>query len=100
MNYDLAVKLWGASRLNQRYEGYREGTFIPDTVTVTFDFNEGYGCCGGSDPECYCSLAESARAEVNIQGKSSDGNYGYSTISFEDFDLATVLREIFEASED
>lgn len=37
-----------------------------DVVTIVENFNEGYACCGGRDPDCYCSFAESASHELRI----------------------------------
>ena len=92
MKYEEALKVWGAMKLNN-YNGGRYGNIDPETVKVSFNFNEGYACCGGSDPDCYCSFAESPRAEVVIRSAESGQ---VRTIPMEDFDFAQVLKEIVE----
>lgn len=97
MQFEDALRAWGAARL----AGVRQSSFywdplapsvsIPD-ITVQFDFNGGFACCGGSDPLCYCSYAESPSAHVRI----SDGRYEVS-IPSDEFDFATVLGEIVAA---
>lgn len=91
MNYEAALKLWGMTRIEQ---AYRVG-INPDTVTVRFDFKEGYACCGGRNPDCYCSFAESPSANVVIEGRAVEqgGSYSY-WISADEFDLAEVVKEI------
>lgn len=88
MNYEQAIKVWGANRLSDKRH-----TVNPDTVTVTTKFNEGYACCGGKVEGCYCSYAESPSAYVIVQsGKRS------FEINIEDFDFAEILGEIVEAA--
>lgn len=70
----------------------------PETVVVATYFNEGFYCCGGSDPDCYCSLAEDPKAEVHISGYDVNYQYRMLTIGFEDFDFAKVLGEILEVN--
>lgn len=98
MQYEDAVKVWGATKLHAcRFEGAAPN---PATVTVRFDFSEGYACCGGSDPNCYCSFAESPKAEIVIEAQCSSGKHGmYATIGANDFDLGRVVRELVEAGE-
>lgn len=87
MNYEKALKIWGAERLSTRHR-----TVNPDTVKVEMEFNEGYACCGGTNPGCYCSYAESPSAYVTItSGKLKD------SINVEDFDFAEILGEIVRA---
>lgn len=87
MQFEKALKIWGAERLSTKTH-----TVNPDTVTVETEFNQGYACCGGTDPNCYCSYAESPSAYVVItSGKLRD------TISVEDFDFAEILGEIVKA---
>jgi hypothetical protein len=87
MQFEKALKVWGAAKLSND-----KVTVNPDTVTVMTDFNEGYACCGGSDPDCYCSYAESPSAHVVIMS----GSRRYE-IDLEDFDFATILGEIVQA---
>ena len=94
MRYEDALKKWGALRLEA------SGSDLSvqlESVTVGFDFNAGYSCCGGRDPDCYCSFAESPSANVVISGESTKGNMLQVFISLEDFDFATVLMEIVRA---
>jgi len=108
--YDRALQLWGVSKLQ---ESYPKVTFIPSTVTVEMDFNEGYACCNGTDPLCYCSFAESPRSDVRVTGQAekrtprlSDTSYIPSnrvyiwTESAEDFDFATMVRELFAVAQE
>ncbi|QOI67539.1 hypothetical protein SEA_BEUFFERT_164 [Streptomyces phage Beuffert] len=89
MQYEKALKTWGAKRLSTPRK-----TVNPDIVTVEMEFNEGYACCGGRDPNCYCSYAESPSANVVITaGKLKE------TINVEDFDFAEILGEIVKAAD-
>lgn len=96
MNYEDALRAWGATRLSHY------GEIDPATVTVSMDFSEGYACCGGRDPGCYCSFAESPRADVVIRGEYRSGAEGawppYTTIAMADFDFVAVLAEIVDAA--
>jgi hypothetical protein len=101
MKYDDALKAWGALKLRAYRSEYVELEF--EAVTVTMEFSEGFACCGGSNPGCYCSLVEAPKAEVSILGlvKAPAEGSPYRTlsreISLEDFDFASVLKEICEA---
>jgi len=90
MNYESALKLWGKIKL----ESYGYKNIDANGVNVRMDFNEGYACCGGSDPNCYCSFAESPSAYVVIDSWSGSMN-----IDYDEFDFATVLKEIIEAAD-
>lgn len=104
MNYEQAIKIWGKNRIEKyendpermKYSRRKPVEIDVNTVNVDFDFNEGYACCGGSDPDCYCSYAESPSANVSIVGIDTKGTNRYHTISFDEFDFATVLEEILE----
>lgn len=103
--YERALGLWGAARLNAHFDrllrsGYplavpeRVG---PEDVRVEFHFEEGYSCCGGRDPSCYCSYAQSPVAEVRITDtRPAEGSV--VTIDAADFDFTTVLGEIIAAA--
>lgn len=86
-SYEEAVRLWGIAKL--RESGY--GVDDAAIVTVDFEFNEGYACCGGRDPDCYCSFAESPSASIAI--KSGHMSYEISSYSF---DFVEILNEIGE----
>lgn len=87
MQFEKALKVWGAQRLS-----YGKTKIDPETVQVETHFDEGYACCGGSDPNCYCSYAESPKAYVII----TSGEHR-QTIDLEDFDFAEILGEIVRA---
>ena len=113
MPYDEALRRWG---LNQLLSRYPDVVFDVSTVTVEMDFNEGYACCNGYDPNCYCSFAESPRSEVLVSATVAEewvnpdkmswvGPYpvGYVltwTQQAEDFDFAEMVRELFEISKE
>lgn len=103
MKYDDALKAWGKVRLDQMHEHSYYGkqmSAIAKSVNVEFEFNEGNNCCGGSDPECYCSLAESPSANVRISGLDEhSGMVMYTQISHWDFDFARILAEIVDAAD-
>lgn len=92
MNYEDALKVWGEQKLN---EYYKNGPYT--SVTVTMEFDEGYACCGGSDPHCYCSFAESPKAYVEIAGTDNKGRRQRREIDSWSFDFASILREIVVA---
>ena len=91
MQYEEALKVWGASRLRKAYP---KAKIVPDAVVVSLETNYGYSCCGGSDPDCYCSLAESPSGYVEI----SAGRYSVEIDHYE-FDFATILKEIVAAAD-
>ncbi len=105
MQYEEAVKIWGAGLLccytcnrNDRARQDR-GKAKTETVTVTFDFNQGYACCGGTNPDCYCSFAESPSANLVITGKCECGMLMNYSLNAEDFDFVRTLGEIVDAGE-
>lgn len=119
MQYSEALRRWGAARLEAHLEqdlpstGPTDGLIDVESVTVRLDFNEGFACCGGRDEACACSYAESPRAAVAIEGRTSEPfrvrSFGGSErvvaagwlvsldIEPDDFDFATVLGEIVTA---
>ncbi|MFE6967166.1 hypothetical protein ACFVAJ_18780 [Agromyces sp. NPDC057679] len=94
--YEDALRAWGAKRIQKYWarDDFDESIVTVDvsTVTVEFEYDEGYACCGGRDPECYCSQAVPPTARVYI-GSSTRS----ISIAAEDFDFTEVLREIIEA---
>lgn len=90
-DYQTALRLWGAERLKERYGDRIDGKI--EDITVEFEFREGFECCGGRDPDCYCSLAESPSANVIIRSGYTYNRY----IDMEDFDFVTTLQEIIAA---
>jgi hypothetical protein len=103
VKYDEALKLWGKAKIeeqNGQWVTPREVDIDPASVSVSMDFNAGFACCGGSDPDCYCSFAESPSAQVKIWGEDRNTMQGfYATIDADCFDFATVLGEIVEAAD-
>lgn len=91
MNYEDALKEWGFIKLTEYHGPTVE--IDKDLVSVQFEFSEGYACCGGANPDCYCSYAESPSSNVVIQA----GQFRYEMYA-DDFDFSRVLKEIVEAS--
>ncbi|MFE7717547.1 hypothetical protein ACFU44_00725 [Nocardia rhizosphaerihabitans] len=100
--YEKALKLWGTAKLREEHSyghtSRRPKTLKidPDTVRVDLDFSEGYACCGGTDPHCYCSFAESPSCKVRITGRTIDGDSVSAEIGQYSFDFATMMREMSE----
>lgn len=96
MNYEQALRLWGLRRLQAEYPRARD--FDLESITVEMQFNEGFACCDGRDPQCCCSYAESPSANVEIRGrgrsKSEQPRIYTSNISAYDFNFARILGEI------
>lgn len=99
MEYQAALREWGARMLEERsrYPRMAPGSVDRGTVRVRMDFREGFACCGGSDPDCYCSFAESPSADVVVEGRTSSGRPCSWSMDAADFDFVTVLREVVEA---
>lgn len=107
MDYQEALNRWGARKVARR-RGLTLEAIDLSTVQVQMDFDEGYACCGGKDPNCYCSFAKPPSADVVITanlrtdtphllpllGRYKGGETVQHTISADDFDFSTVLREI------
>lgn len=91
MKYEDALRKWGALKLEQY------GSKVdPQTVTVVTNFSEGYPCCGGNNPGCYCSLATSPTATVMVSSYGFPYTY---TIDLDEFDFVTFLGEIVDAAD-
>lgn len=99
MKYEDALKVWGANKVVERNNIHLNDIDV-NSVSVSFYFNEGYNCCGGSDPLCYCSFAESPSASVRVEaknvGSSQDSRIFSWTQDVEDFSFTEVLRELCE----
>lgn len=98
MQYEEALRLWGATKVAQ-YNRMELEDLLLHSTRVEFDFNEGFNCCGGSDPNCYCSFAESPSANVVVSANGRDGRTYRWSMDVESFDFATVLRELCELGE-
>jgi hypothetical protein len=100
MQYEEALKIWGASKLISPWTPLRQYESVDvSTVRVVMTFNEGYACCGGTDPDCYCSLAESPRASVEITGETDLGRKLSYDMDASDFNFTEVLGEILCAGD-
>ena len=106
MEYELALKHWGARRLEAMYRK----PIDQDSVTVQLSFKEGFACCGeNKNPDCHCSFAQEPSAEILVTGldkepinkKAKPGNRLYTLrserISHDEFDFVEFLGEIVEA---
>jgi hypothetical protein len=102
MKYEDALREWGARKI----EAVANVVIDRDSVKVEIEFDEGYACCGGYNEDCYCAMATSASASVEIRGyalsdvvtgKKRKTQYGYS-MSHYDWNFTTILGEIVEAS--
>lgn len=96
MKYEDALKCWGYQKIKAQIASDEAVTM--NDLGVRMVFSRGYACCGGTDPDCYCSLAESPRAEVTVSARTTKGRYIESSIDLEDFDFVETLKEILEAS--
>lgn len=95
MKYEEALREWGARRIEQNYNKI---VIDRSTVVVEMEFEPGYSCCGGRDPDCYCSFAESPSADVVVVGRQESSNKTYRiSIGQYEFDFAAILREIVDA---
>ena len=90
MQYEEALKRWGANRIQ---DWYPASDIDWESVHVAIEFNEGFACCGGSNPDCYCSYAESPSASVVITGSERRVD-----IAAADFDFAVILGEIVDVA--
>lgn len=95
MQYDEALRLWGAMKIAQANRLNVEDLGVA-SVRVNFDFDEGNNCCGGADPDCYCSFAESPSANVVASAHGWNGRIYHWSMDVESFDFASVLKELCE----
>lgn len=85
MPYEDALREWGARKLEEAGHTNVDRSI----VNVEMDFNQGYHCGCGGDPNCYCSFEEAPSANISISsGRAS------ITIDHYSFDFASVLGEI------
>lgn len=87
MHYEDALREWGAQQLEREYPKFMDRS----SVQVSIEINPGFSCCGGRDPDCYCSFAESPSVYLEITGKN--GIKRYSTIKHH-IDFGELLREL------
>lgn len=95
LSYEDMVVRWGVAKLSI-YSGIR-GKFDPASVAVDFGVNEGFACCGGSDPDCYCSFAEAPYLKADITYRTLKGGNGRITVT--DLDFANTMREFIAAGQ-
>lgn len=95
ISYEEAARRWGIEKL-KAYEGIRP--ILDETsVTVDFEMDPGYNCCGGSDPDCYCSFAESPQLTAVVSYRALGKTRGPKpSITITYIDFAATLREMFE----
>lgn len=89
MQYEDALKKWAADRYRDMYQKEVDAS----TITVTMEFDAGWNCCGGLDPNCYCSMAEPPRAYIEVK---SNGKHLFEISQYE-FDFVEILQEILIA---
>lgn len=94
--YEQVLRLWGAQKLKEYYDEYDPHpiSVVLETVQVGIDFNPGYACCGGRDPDCYCSYAESPSVNVVIHARSATGERLHYQIPGDAFDFFALMREL------
>lgn len=95
MKYEDALKCWGYLKIKSQVND--DETILMKDIEVRMVFVKGFNCCGGLDPGCCCSMAESPRADVEISATTTKGRYIYHTIDLGDFDFISALKEILEA---
>lgn len=67
------------------------------SVKMTNEYNEGYACCGGTDPNCYCSFAESATMNLKVEVFQNSTRLEVDRIDMMYGDINKIIQEIFEA---
>lgn len=90
--YDEQVKVWAAQRFNVPLDEI-------DSVAMESVFNEGYACCGGADPNCYCSFAESASMHLSVVVTKVNGRGSVHKIDMMYGDMNELIQEIYEAGQ-
>lgn len=92
LTYDEAVQVWAKNYAAQDKSFKHKDAY---KYRVDVEVNEGYACCGGRDPQCYCSYAESPSAYIGIT--ITDGSILVKQIELRYKDMAEVVREIIVA---
>lgn len=71
---------------------YAEKEFKTDLLHARVDIenHKGYKCCGGTDPQCYCSFAEGDWQTYHLIGYKLDGSVIHKQIG----DRYTSFNEI------
>lgn len=88
--YDEQIKVWASSR-------YDLDLATIESVSIDTRFNEGYACCGGADPNCYCSFAESASMYLTITVAFITGGTTNFEIDMIYGDMGKLIQEIIES---
>ena len=83
MNYQEALKRWGA---------YKVGTEDWESIEVEFDFDSGWACCGGSDPDCYCSFAESASMQIVVYQNEKVNKYYNRRVVYSEISKSSLKK--------
>lgn len=85
MEYQEALGRWAAIKAQADPDSWAD-------FEVDIEMDPGYACCGGTDPLCYCSLAESPSCKLVVySGKQRVWSSSY-------FDFTSVVREILEVA--
>lgn len=95
MQYEEALREWGARTIEKMHPRMKQIVLRP-SVKVTFVFNEGNPCCGGTDPHCYCTQAESPSANIKISAYTDKGNQFFESIEMSNYYGSLLFTEILE----
>lgn len=89
--YDEQLKVWAAIRYNLILQEI-------ESVALETNYDEGYPCCGGRDPGCYCSLATSASLDLIVTiNKTTTIEPQVEMIDLMFGDMGDLVKEIYEA---
>lgn len=90
-NYEDQIRVWAAKKYELNINEIAK-------VDLENNYDEGYSCCGGRDPGCYCSLATSATVDMNVTVWGTGGQKLYvDSIDLMFGDIGKMIQEIFEA---
>lgn len=98
MHYEEALKAWATQRMLACRPDLA-GKIDLSTITADVEIEPGYNCCGGSDPNCYCSFATSPSLEVTVGARRLTGRGYEAVVIGSDFDFTSFLREVLEVGE-
>lgn len=103
--FDEQLKVWAAIK-------YQIILQEIESVTLEQSYDEGYTCCGGTDPGCYCSMATGASLNlvVTITKKGRKPRHAHAHGDFAEVldqqveyidmlndDIGPLVKEIYEA---
>lgn len=100
MQYQTALAIWGLKTLKALGIVTSNATLSTHVIKVSTEINQGYSCCGGSDPDCYCSLAESPSLVALISCTPMGSAKATTTQEVAiDSDFTSFLGEVLKATE-